>query len=225
MARAFLRKIASLSIEEKILNAGLLLTIVSMFFPWFGGRWIGDELRTYNGFGFYTSFIGVTLLALNVYALMITVTPMTSKTQLVRKERRDIVRLCCTTVSTILILASLSVLIRVTFEFQAMEVRFGVGSALFGSLASMFYSFIKLQTSKRDEVLSLFHQDAPTGDEYTETPVDQDIERITEDAKRELLDETNQQEKKPRPQPTETHSAQFAPPPPPPPESHTSRYL
>ena len=65
MAHTFLRKLASLDLEEKILNAGVALTILSMFLPWFGGRWIADELRTYNGFGFYTSFIGLTVFALN----------------------------------------------------------------------------------------------------------------------------------------------------------------
>lgn len=156
MQSTFLRKIAGLSLEEKILNSAVILTCVSIFFPWFGGRWIGGEMRAYSGFGFYTSFIGFALFLLNGYVLAIGMAPLTSSTRLLKKAHENTVRLVCCAASVLLTLAALSVLIRVTFEFQAMEIRFGVGSTLFGSLASLFYSFLLRQEEKNKEVTSLF---------------------------------------------------------------------
>ena len=120
MSSRFLGKISQLDLEEKILNIGVVLTLIGVFLPWIGGRWLGEESRTHTGLGFYTSYIGIAVLLLNAYMLCIALVPLFSKTQLVRKAHKAAIRLSIAATSTVLLVASLSVLLQVTFEFRSM---------------------------------------------------------------------------------------------------------
>ena len=114
MTSLFLRKIAGLDLEEKILHIAVIASLLGIFFPWIEGRWMGSDLRSHTGFGFYTSFIGLSVFALNVYIIAITVAPMFGKQNLVSKQNKESFRLYCSIASTILVLAALSVLTKVT---------------------------------------------------------------------------------------------------------------
>lgn len=161
MTSLFLRKVAGLDLEEKILNIAVICSLFGMFFPWIEGRWLGNELRTHTGFGFYTSFIGLTVFALNAYILAMTLVPLTSGNQLLSKERKEQVRFYCSAAATVLLLGALSVLTKITFDFQGMEVRFGMYLTLFGSIATSLYAYLTLQEKKRNRVKELFHQAEP----------------------------------------------------------------
>lgn len=163
MARTFLRKVAALELEEKILNAGALVALAGVLFPWVGGEWLGGESVTYAGFRFYTGFLGIGVFLLELFVLLITVIPLTGGPFLVRRNHRETVRLLATGEATILILASLSVLTKTTLEFARMELRFGIYLSLIGSLVALLYAFLRYQEQKRKEVHELFHhpEDAP----------------------------------------------------------------
>ncbi len=157
MPSPFVRRLTHLDLEEKILNSGLVLSIIGLCLPWIGGRWLGDETRVHSGLGFYTSFIGFGILALNITALAIVLWPLATGKPLVKKQYRDPIRFACTALSTLLTLTALSVLMKVTFEFQSMEVRFGIAITLLGNLAAAFYCFLAWQETRRKEVHELFH--------------------------------------------------------------------
>ena len=38
-----------------------LLAAFGVFLPWMSGDWLGGDSVTYSGFGFYTSYLGLTL--------------------------------------------------------------------------------------------------------------------------------------------------------------------
>jgi hypothetical protein len=162
MARSLFHKIASLDLEEKILNAGVLVALIGVFFPWVGGEWLGGESVTYQGFRFYTGFLGIAVFGLELFVLLITLIPLTGGPALVRKQNKNAVRLLATAESTILILASLSVLTKTTLEFARMELRFGIYISLIGSLVALLYSFLRYQDQKRKEVHELFHHPEDT---------------------------------------------------------------
>ena len=159
MIRTFLRKIAGLELEEKILNAMLAVAIIGMFFPWIGGRptLIDEEIEIYTGIGFHTSFIGMVVLGLLAYTILITILPLMTGNTLVGKEKMESIRLCTTGLSAILILASLSVLFKVTFQSPGMEIRFGIYVALIPSMIAFLYAFLGYQDKKRKEVHELFN--------------------------------------------------------------------
>jgi hypothetical protein len=157
MANSLIRKISSLELEEQILNAGALIALIGVFFPWVGGEWLGGEAVTYAGFSFYTGFMGIAVFLLELFVLLITVIPLTGGPVLVRKGSKDTVRFLVTAQATILILASLSVLTKTTLEFARMELRFGIYISLIGSLVALLYSFLRYQEKKRKEVHNLFH--------------------------------------------------------------------
>ena len=159
MIRTFLSKVSRLELEEKILNTMLAVAIVGVFFPWIGGRptLIDEEIEIYTGIGFHTSFIGIVVLGFLVYTILITMLPLMTGNTLVQKERRESIRLCTTGLSAILILASLSVLFKVTLQSPGMEIRFGIYVALIPSMIAFLYAFLGYQDKKRKEVRELFH--------------------------------------------------------------------
>lgn len=157
MASQFFRKVMGLELEEKILNAGSLVAIVGVFLPWIGGEELGGAMVSHSGFGFYTTIIGISVFALHVFVLLITLIPLTGGPVFIRKRYREIVRLCATGEAVILILASLSVLIKVTFDLARMEIRFGIYVALIGSLVALFEAFLRFQEQRKGFVQELFH--------------------------------------------------------------------
>ncbi|MBI1813191.1 hypothetical protein HY285_03945 [Candidatus Peregrinibacteria bacterium] len=149
--------ITNLELEEKILNGGLLVAILGLFFPWLSGQWLGDESVTYTGFGFYTSFLGTAVFLLLLSTVLITGLPLCGGPSLVKKRRREIVRLCLTSQATVLTFAMLSVLTKITFEFSHMQVRFGISITIIGCLIALLYAFLRLQEQRRSQSHELFH--------------------------------------------------------------------
>ncbi|MFH1444189.1 MAG: hypothetical protein ABIG34_02255 [Candidatus Peregrinibacteria bacterium] len=157
MASQFFRKVMGLELEEKILNAGALVAIVGVFLPWIGGEQLGGTTVSYTGFGFYTGIVGISVFALHLFVLLITIIPLTGGPVLIRRRYREVVRLCATAETVILILSCLSVLIKVTFDLARMEIRFGIYVALIGSLVALFESFLRFQEQRKGFVQELFH--------------------------------------------------------------------
>ena len=157
MSSRFFRRVTALDLEEQILNIGSLVTLVGVLLPWIGGEWLGGESVTYAGISFYTSFLGISVFLLYLFVFLITFIPLTGGPVLIRKTHREFVRLCATATATILILSSLSVLTKVTFEFSRMELRFGIYVALIGSLVATLYAFLRFQEQRRANVHGLFH--------------------------------------------------------------------
>lgn len=173
MPRAILRNIASLELEEQILNGAALVAMIGVFLPWMSGELLGETSSTYTGFGFYTSLLGIAFFLLLVFILLITIVPLIGGPVLVRKKHREYVRFFAALQATILVLATLSVLTIVTFEYTRMEVRFGIYVSLIGSLVTLLYSFLRLQEFRKAQVQELFHhpEDHASPLEHHESPV------------------------------------------------------
>jgi hypothetical protein len=161
MILSFLQKLRRLETEEKFLNLGASLAVISLFFPWLSGRWIADQIRTDTAlsFGSYVSFIGLAILVLQGFVLLATAVPLWNGKQLLRSERKHTIRFSCSAVSAILTLAALSVLLKVTFDFPSMQIRFGVYAALIGSSLATLYAYLLTQEQRRRHVQTLFHQE------------------------------------------------------------------
>jgi polyferredoxin len=76
MASAITRALQALEMEEKILNAALLMALSGLFLPWVSGEWLGEDAVSHSGFGFFTSFLGVAIFLLLVFLLAITFLPL-----------------------------------------------------------------------------------------------------------------------------------------------------
>ena len=157
MQSRLVRSILSLELEERILNAGALVALLSVFLPWISGEWLGGDAVTYTGFGFYTSFLGLAVFLLTTFLLLLTLVPLTGGPVLIRKRYREIARLLISSQSSILVLAALSILTKVTFEFSRMEVRFGVYFCLVGNLVALFESLLRFLEQRRSAGQELFH--------------------------------------------------------------------
>lgn len=152
-----LKRLKLLDLEEQILNSAALLVIIGIFLPWTGGHMLGSDSITHSGFGFYTSFLGIAVFLLNLFIILMTAIPLTGGPILVRKRHKEHVRLFCGIQSAVLILAALSVLTKVSFEFSRMEIRFGIYVSLVGSLIVSLYAFLRLQEQRKTNVHELFH--------------------------------------------------------------------
>ena len=157
MAASILRRIRSLDLEEQILNGGALLALIGVFLPWTGGFMLGSDAVSYSGFGFFTSFIGIAVFLINFFVLLITLIPLTGGPPLIRRHNKEHIRLFLGVQSTVLIVAALSVLMKITFEFSRMEIRFGIIVALIGSIAVVLESFLRMQEQRKSEVHDFFH--------------------------------------------------------------------
>lgn len=145
-----------LSLEEKILNLGSAVALVCIFFPWVGGEWLGGKHITYSGLGFFTSFIGLTVLLLHLYLILITVIPLTGGPAIVKRHNKDVVRLFVSLLASVLTVAAWSVLTKFTFEFR-LQIAFGLYGTLIGSLVSALYSFLLFQEKRRGEAQEFHH--------------------------------------------------------------------
>lgn len=157
MASHFLRALLLLELEERILNGAALIALLGVFLPWISGEWLGGDTVAYSGLNFYTAMLGVCVLLLHIFILSITVIPMTGRQGFLKKRRKEFIRLCASSQAVILVVAALTVLMKVTFEFSRMEVRFGVYVTLIGSIVTMVYSFLKYQEQRHLEIQELFH--------------------------------------------------------------------
>lgn len=128
------RTFAALELEERLLNAGALIAALSVFLPWISGDWLGGDKVSYSGLGFYSSFLGLVVLLLHTFLLLMTLVPLLGGPMIVKKRFREPVRLFLSAQALILLLAALSVLMRVTFEFSRMEMRFGIYICLAGCI-------------------------------------------------------------------------------------------
>lgn len=152
---AFLRALRHLEIEEKILNAGALLAVISVFLPWFGGEWFGEP-EVWTGFGFYTSFVGLMIFLAHAFVLSLTVLPLLGYS-LVRSGLRDLLRFIIGAETVLLLVVVLSILTNISFDFSQVEVRFGVYLTLVGSIIVTLYAFLRMQQQRKREVHELFH--------------------------------------------------------------------
>lgn len=157
MSSSLFRKITTLELEEQILNGSALVSLIGILLPWMGGEWLGGDNVTYTGLGFYTSFIGLAVFLLQAFILLITIIPLTGGPVLVKRRHREVIRLSTTGLSSLLILAALSVLTKVTFEFSRMEIRFGIYVTLVGSLVATLYAYLRFQEQRKSSVQELFH--------------------------------------------------------------------
>lgn len=157
MPSKILRSILALELEERILNAAAIIAAASVFLPWMSGEWLGGDAVTYTGFGFYTSFLGLTIFLLNLALVLITLVPLLGGPVLIRKRYREVLRLVISAQASVLVLAALSVLTKVTFEFSRMEVRFGIYFCLVGTLVALFEAILRFLEQRRSSAQELFH--------------------------------------------------------------------
>lgn len=162
MQSRFIRTLQSLESEERFLNGGVLIAIISVFFPWISGEWFGGSFVSYSGFGFFTSFIGLVIFLLNAFVLVVTIVPLVGGPVMIRKRYRDVTRLIALATATILLLAALSVLTMITMEFPRMEVRFGIYVTLIGSFIALFFAGTRFYEQRRANVQEFFHHPEDT---------------------------------------------------------------
>jgi len=167
-SRNIIKKILSLELEEKILNGATLIAFVCVFMPWVGGEWLGGKTVTFNGLGFFTSFIGLFILLVLSFILLITIIPITGGPKVIRPEYKNSVRLLLAVLATLFTVAIWSVLTKFTFEFSRLQIHFGLYGTLIGSLVASLYSFILIQEDKKNTVNRLFshNEEAPREPEY-----------------------------------------------------------
>lgn len=164
----FLQRVLRLETEEKILNGAALIGFFSVLFPWVGGEWLGRPV-TYSGLGFFTSFIGFLILALDALTVLITAVPLYGGPKLVRQEHTQIVRLIIASQAVVLTIAAWSVLTEFTLEFSRLEIHFGLYATLVANLVVTLYAFLGFQEIRRQAVQKIFHN-------ATENAIDEVIE-------------------------------------------------
>lgn len=165
---SFVRSLAYLEIEEKILNAGALIALGGVFFPWFGGSWFGES-TVWSGFGFYTSFIGLLIFVSHVFILSLTVLPLLGY-QVIRKSIKDMIRLTVSLECVLLTIVAWSVLTNISFDHAQMEVRFGMYITLVGSIVTSLYAFLRVQQQRKRQVQDLFHQREESSSSFVPPP-------------------------------------------------------
>ncbi len=155
MYEKFLRMLRAMELEEKVLHTGVLVCVFGLFAPWIGGRW-ADNVQQWSGFGFYTGYIGHAVLFVQLFILAITISPLLGGPVLVRKARRNYVRLTLSSLSTILLVLSFTVLFRLTSQLVGAEIRFGIYFSIVGSGIATLYAFLKYQEELESQSHAVF---------------------------------------------------------------------
>lgn len=148
-------RLMRLELEEKILNGSSFIAFICVFFPWIGGEWLGRPV-SYSGFGFFISFIGLSILLLHAFLLLICILPLAGGSPIVRRKYRDAVRLFIAMQTVVLTVVAWSVLTEFTLEFSRLEIHFGLYGTLIASLITTLYAFLKFQQERKTETEHLF---------------------------------------------------------------------
>jgi phosphoglycerol transferase MdoB-like AlkP superfamily enzyme len=151
-----IRGVKSMELEDQILHAGALVTALGVFFPWFGDQRFGAS-QVFSGFSYYTGYIGWSVFLIQLFLLLITISPMLGGPVMVRKSSRPAVRMVLCSVTTLLLFAAFSVLLSVTFEISSADVRMGIYFSLIGSFVSLLYAYMRYRQHERSKVQELFH--------------------------------------------------------------------
>jgi hypothetical protein len=157
--RRLLRALKQLEVEEQILCGGALLAAISVFFPWFGGDWFGEQVM-WNGLQFYTSITGFIVLLSQLFVLVLTILPLFGH-ELVTPPRRDLLRFIIGLECMLLLFVVITIFARISFESPRTETRFGVYMSLVGSIVVSLYSFLRMQQRSRREVEEFFRHEEP----------------------------------------------------------------
>lgn len=157
MESKFSRIWDSIDLEEKILNAAAIVGMIFIFFPWISGEWLGGDAVSYSGVGFYTSFLGIIVLLMLGFVVLTTLSPLLGGPVILRRKHKETVRFVLSVQATVLVLASLSVLTKITYEFTRMEIRFGIYLTLIGCLVTTLYCFLRWQEQRRSGSQEVFH--------------------------------------------------------------------
>lgn len=157
MIKQFLRNVAKLDVEEKILYTGTFVALIGVCMPWIGGEWLGGGTVTYTGFGYYTGFIGMAIAGLYIGTLLLVIVPLSGGPQILQKGIREVAACLASIQASILTLAALSVLTKTTLDFARLEIRFGIYLTLIGGLVASLYSFLRYQELQKRNVQELFH--------------------------------------------------------------------
>ena len=157
MIKRMIRALASMEIEEKILNAGAIAAVIGVCMPWISGEWLGGSTVSYSGFGYYTGYMGFSVAALYTYVLLTTFVPLSGGPKLVHRQKKELYRCLASIQATILTLASLSVLTKTTLDFARLEIRFGIYLTIIGSLIASLYTFLRYQEQEKQQLHTLFH--------------------------------------------------------------------
>jgi len=170
-----------MEVEEQILAGGALLAVVSIFFPWFGGDWFGEQV-VWNGLQFYTSVIGLLVLLSHLFVLAITIlTPLGYP--LFTQKRRDLLRCIGGGECILLLIVAISVFAKISIESPRVETRFGIYLSLVGSIVVTLYSFLRIQQHRRRAVEEIFHyaeahEQRPQEEVSEEFPPSQEPQRV-----------------------------------------------
>lgn len=162
MVSRFYRALRAMELEEQILHAGLVLSVIGVFLPWISGDWFGDDKVLFIGLGFYTAYLGWIILFLSVFQILMTVVPLAGGPNWIPKQHRDILRLVLSGQSFILTTAALSVLFRVSFEFTRMDVRLGIYLTLVGTGVALLESAIRFSAQRKHQSQEVFRHPEDT---------------------------------------------------------------
>lgn len=150
------RVLHGMELEEKVLHTGVFLCVLGLFAPWVGGQFAG-EAQQWNGFGFYTGFIGHFILIAECFIVAMTLSPLLGGPIFVRKPLRNFVRLLLCLILGILLLGCFTILLRLTSQISGLEIRFGIYLSILGSALATLYAFLKYDEQRKNEVRQLFH--------------------------------------------------------------------
>lgn len=149
------RVLRVMELEEKVLHTGLILCLLGLFVPWLGGQWAG-EVQQWNGFGFYTGFIGHAAFLIELFIVGMTLSPLLGGPVIVRKAIRNYVRLLLSAITSVLLLSCFGILLRLTSQVSGAEIRFGIYVSIVGSVLATLYAFLKYDEQRKNEVQHLF---------------------------------------------------------------------
>lgn len=145
-----------MELEEQILHAAVLVSALGVVLPWFGEQQ-GSSSTLWTGFGFYTAYLGTAVFLLQMAIVALTLSPMLSGPILVRRRSRNYARLVMSVLGFVLLMATLSVLLRVTYESPSANIRFGIIVSIIGSGVGTLYSYLRYHQQMKSQVQELFH--------------------------------------------------------------------
>ncbi len=166
-----------LSPEEKLAGVGAIIVLISSFLPWFSIVFSSAEKgTTVSGFAGDLGVIGFVVFLLTAMAVTFLMAEHLGLRMPNFGFKKEQVVLFLMGESAFLLLLTIAVYTKRSFEYTNAELRFGLYAALIGAFVGAFSAFAETQKNQKKETEAFFEHP-----EEVKTEVDETVETTTEE--------------------------------------------
>jgi hypothetical protein len=145
-----------LNTEEKIIGAAGIVVILSTFLPWYSVKFLNEQSLTVSGFAGDLGVIGFVVFLLSALAITVLISDHIKLKIPLFGYKKDTASLFLMGEGAFLLLITVAIYTKRTFEYTNAELRFGLYLTLIAAFIGTFAAFSQIQKKAKKNVEEFF---------------------------------------------------------------------